>query len=97
MEYLVDGGRYDLNYAFLREDYFRYKNMRDEEFLASLIKVLHFTCVVCYLKQESGQVLLSDKDLIHQIVHLLQEDTKEDALRELRDIRNLFDSVCALA
>ena len=97
MEYLIEGTKYQLNYLELKEDYLRYKAMRDEEFLQNLIPALHFVCVVSYLKCTTGYVLVNDEGLIHQMVHLLDDGTRETAMAELRRIREQFDIWCALA
>jgi len=97
LDYLIENHRYVLEYSKLKEDFERYHAMHDEEFLNNLIPVLHFVCVVSYLKETPGQVLTNDEGLIHQLVHLLDEQTKPDALHELRAIRMRFDSLCRLA
>lgn len=96
MDYLVEGSKYSLSYSALREDYLRYKAMPDADFAASAIKILHFSCIVCYLKEMPAQAVLIDKGIIHELVHLLDADTKPDALRELPGIREKFNKICEL-
>ncbi len=96
MDYSVEGSKYSLSYSELREDYLRYKAMLDADFAASAIKILHFSCIVCYLKETSAQAVLIDKGIIHELVHLLDADTKPDALRDLPRIRETFNQICEL-
>lgn len=87
MVYLVDGEKYSVSYRDLREDYLRYSRMSDREFLENLPKVLHFAVIMAYFK-ELGNSVLSDRGLIHRLVHLL-DGTEED----LTGIRELFDDI----
>lgn len=97
MDYLVEGSIFSLSYRGLREDYLLYKAMPDAEFTENAIKILHFTCIVCYMKEISAQSVLSDKGIIHELVHLLDANSKDDALRELPKIREKFNRICELA
>lgn len=97
MEYIVDNSKYSYSYQKLREDYIRFRRMNDEEFLSHLLEILHFAVFVCYLKEIPTNAALCDKGVIHQLVHLLNEDTKEDALYELSSIRDTFNTICELA
>lgn len=97
MEYLVEGTHYVLNYPELKEDYLRYKGMTDVQFAENAAAALHFVCIVSYLKATPGYVLTSDEGLIHQMVHLLDGNTRETALTELSKIREQFDIWCVLA
>ena len=96
MEYLVGDKRFSFSYQGLFEDYVRYSRMNDAEFLENIVPILHFTCFVCYLKEIPTGCCLVDNGIIHQLVHLLQEETRPQALRELEDIRDTFNKVCEL-
>jgi hypothetical protein len=97
LQYLVGDGQYGFSYTELKENYERFKAMRDEEFLASLEHALHFAVFVCYIKEIPAYVCLSDIGVVHQLVHLIVSDTREYALRELSKIRETFNLTCALA
>lgn len=86
MDYLVDGHRFVLRYGELREDYHRYCNMLDEEFLKpeTLLNALHFCCVVAYLKEIGIEATISDRGIIHELIHL-QLGIADRPLREIRD------------
>jgi hypothetical protein len=95
MEYQVDGSTFVLNYQELRDDYFKFKNMSDADFMKSLVKALHFACIVLYLKEAGPEITVSDKAIIHELVHLL--DIPEEPLIDLQEIRKLFNEVLYLA
>jgi len=68
------GGKYSFSYQWLRDDYLRFTMMSDEEFLADLIHILHFTVFVCYIKEMQTQWVLADTGIVHELVHLLLEE-----------------------
>jgi hypothetical protein len=90
---------YLLSYSSLREDYRRYALMSDDEFTVNLLKILHFTCITCWLKENQTQYLLSDTGLIHELVHLLlaQTDPEFTTTTRLSRVRDLFNEQCCLA
>lgn len=73
--------------------------MSDEDFMANLLDILHFACIVCWMKEKQAQWLLSDTGLIHELVHLLieQRDNQEVTTTPLSTIRDLFNRDCCLA
>lgn len=97
MEYLVAGHKYSFSYSELKEDYERFRAMRDEEFLKQAINALHFACFVCFVKEVPSYICLSDVGVIHQLIHLINPSTRETALGELREIREMFNLWCALS
>jgi hypothetical protein len=88
---------YVLSYRSLREDYIRFKNMTDEEFIDNALDILHFCCIVGYMKEIPSDTLLIDDGIIHELVHLLVETTKSDAIYDLPKIRQIFNKVMELA
>jgi hypothetical protein len=99
LEYAIGDRKYVLNYSELREDFDRYHRMTDREFVRpkTLVKAMHFVCVVSYLKGANGECLTSDEGLIHQLVHLLDGDTRPMTMPRLREIREQFAALCKLA
>lgn len=89
MEYTVDGSTYTLHYQELREKYNELCSVSDEEFMKKLPEALHLACVICYLKEVPTYLCLSDKGIIHELVHLLH--IPEGNTATLRDIRKLFE------
>jgi hypothetical protein len=71
--------------------------MTDRQFLKNVVPALHFVCIVSYLKATPGYVLTNDEGLIHQMVHLLDKNTREAVTPRLKEIREQFDIWCALA
>jgi hypothetical protein len=98
----LPGGKYNFSYSSLREDYLRYTMMSDDQFVATVEHVLHFACIVCYVKEISGDRCLSDEGIVHELVHVLLERDKptadgSSALGRLEVIRSLFNRDCCLA
>lgn len=96
MDYIAGNSIYILRYQDLVEEYFLYKNMSDDEFLVNIIKILHFSCMVGYLKELPASVVLIDNGIIHELVHLLDNSTKDDAKLRLSEIRKTFNIVMEL-
>lgn len=97
LTYLVGNSKYSLNYQYLREDYLKYKAMSNENFMKHLKDILHFACIVCWLK-ERGQAALRDDGVIHQLTHLIGKvncDISEEKLLEIT--REIFNRECELA
>lgn len=95
LEYLSESGRkYVLSYSALRVDYERFCRMTEAEFLAALPEILHFACIVSYLK-ELGIGVLSDEGIIHQLVHLLT--IPNEPLISIVEIRAQFAEQLRLA
>lgn len=87
--------KFSLSYSSLREDYLRYTMMPDDEFLANVVDILHFACVVCFVKEVPTYRTLSDTGVIHELVHLLP--TASGTTTPLGEIRQQFDLWFCLA
>jgi len=92
-------GNYLISYSSLRDDYQRYAAMSNKDFSGNLLRILHFTCITCWLKEEKAQHLLSDTGLVHEIVHLLlnQRDPEFTTNTQLSKVREMFRQHCALS
>lgn len=95
MRYEVEGTFYELSYKDLREEYIGHVQMSNEEFLKNLPSALHIASVICWFKEIPTYVCLSDKGIIHELIHLL--DCPEEPLVVLEDIRKLFEEQLKLA
>ncbi len=93
MEYLVDGSKFNFRYSEVKDAYEIYVTCKDTKFIKELVKVLHLSCFICYFKEIPTYVCLSDKGLIHELVHMLESKEYHD----LHRIRKLFEQVCKLA
>jgi hypothetical protein len=89
------GSRYMLSYSSLREDFRRYTMMSNEEFMANITDILHFACIVCWMKELQTQWILSDVGIIHELVHLLPGSAESTV--PLDKIRDIFNRDCCLA
>jgi hypothetical protein len=69
--------------------------MPDDEFTRpeNLLKILHFCCVCAYLKELGVEATVSDKGVIHELIHL----ASGIPTRPLREIRAQFEEVMRLA
>jgi hypothetical protein len=86
LTYLVENTKYSYSYSDLKDRYNEILNFSDEEFKTYLVKILHFTIFVCYLKELQTAQVLSDKGIIHEIVHYLEMgETTELRLVDLRE------------
>lgn len=89
IEYLSEGTKFSLSYQDLREHYLNFCDMSDSDFLNNLPDALHLACVICFLKETPTYVCLTDKGIIHELVHLLKEDGTTTSLQEIRDLFKL--------
>lgn len=87
MEYLVEGTKYSISYRELKESYINFCDKTDDEFINDLKSAIHLSCIICYFKEIPTYVCLSDKGIIHELVHLL--DLRYDK-HQLNHVRNLF-------
>jgi|GEM_PF-1847187 len=95
IEYVIGTSRYDLSYQELKEQYEKFVQMSDEEFLANLPAAAHLACVICWLKEEPGSVVLGDQGIIHELIHLIH--MPETCGPDIERIRQCFKTWCALA
>lgn len=86
---LEDGSQRRLSYSELKEDYLRYKHMSDTEFEDNIPQILHFCCIVAFLKETPTYVVLADDGIIHRLVHRLSKIDDNIDLRGLRDLFNI--------
>lgn len=87
-------GNYGLSYSALKEEYWEIRRMSSEEFRKNALRILHFSCVVCWMKEMPIEVL-NDEGLIHELVHLLTPETAD--LVEVGALKEQFNIVCELA
>ena len=86
MEYLSEGSTFSLSYQELKEHYLLFCNMSDNEFLDRIPDALHLACVICFLKEIPTYVCLTDKGIIHELVHLLEGNETTTPIGEIRDL-----------
>lgn len=91
--------KFEFSYQQLRDDYMRFALMSDDDFLGSLLDILHFTVFVAYVKELQTQWTCSDTGIIHELVHLLMEQKlgEEVTTTPLGKIRDSFNRECCLA
>jgi hypothetical protein len=93
--YLVNNSTFSVSYQELKAKYLSLKNLSDEEFFRDIPDVLHFVCIVCFLKETPSYLLLSDTGLIHQLTHLMCLD-EPLVTGKKNQIRQDFNDICEL-
>lgn len=88
IEYLSDGHIFSLSYQELKEQHFIFSQMTDTQFLNNLPDVIHLACIICFLKEIPTYVCLTDKGIIHELVHLLSDNVTTTPLSEIRELFN---------
>jgi hypothetical protein len=86
IEYLSEGTKFSLSYKELREHYLNFCDISDSDFLKNLPEALHLACIICFLKEVPTYVCLTDKGIIHELVHLLKDNGTTTSLQEIREL-----------
>lgn len=94
MEYLVEGKSYSFNYQELKEQYEQIASFTDIEFWNKAAEILHFVCFVGFIKNIPSYILLNDKGLIHELVHIIH--LNDFLLIDIEELRNQFNIWCKL-
>lgn len=89
IKYKVGDRTFVLDKKSIVRSYEKYCQMSDEDFLADLINIMHFAVYVCYIKNIPSKDILSDDGLIHELVHLMQDNTRKFV--DLKKIRKNFN------
>ena len=95
IEYIVADTKYALSYQDLKVHYAKFCAMNDAEFLQSLPSAAHLACIICYLKEIPCETCLSDKGIVHELIHLMA--IPNDTSSTISEIRTLFKSSLELA
>lgn len=95
MEYVSNDRKFNVSYSELKQTYYTFVAMTDEEFVSGILAALHFACFVCYFKEIPGQAVLCDTGLIHELVHIAH--TGVEGTTKLADIRADFEETLRLA
>lgn len=95
MIYLVDDSKYVLSYQDLKDRYNQVIKLNESQFKQQLPMILHLACMICYLKEIPASVCLSDKGIIHELIHMLH--IPEEPLVDTIGIMQLFKDQLQLA
>lgn len=95
IEYLVEGRTFSFNYQELKEEYEKICEYTPQQFLDNVVEILHFTCFISYIKNTPSYILLNDKGLIHELVHLIH--LKDLILTDINEVMNQFKIWCKLS
>ena len=88
IEYISQGYTFSLSYQELKQHHTRFSEMKDLEFLGNMPDVIHLACIICFLKEIPPYVCLTDKGIIHELVHLLSDNVTTTPLSEIRELFN---------
>lgn len=94
IHYTVDGTTYSLNYQELKTKYESVVNYSDEQFMGSLPEIAHLACIISYFKGLGVQATISDKGIIHELIHLMTEPN--EPTNDLQEIRDKFNRLIRL-
>lgn len=94
MLYLINNHKLSYSYQELKEEFLCWSNKSDEEFFSNIPELLHFVCIVSYIKELSNISLVSDLGIIHELVHMLNNIP---TIQSKKEIRMLFDTLLILA
>lgn len=90
-KYKIDNKEYVYDPLMLRFHYNTFTIMCDEEFLENLPKILHFSCFMSFVLKLNHIETLSDKGIIHELVHLSNKGTRQ--FSEIKKVRDKFDDL----
>lgn len=94
IHYTVDGTTYSLNYQELKAKYESVVNYSDEQFMENLPDIAHLACIISYFKGLGVQATISDKGIIHELIHLMT--APEEPTNDLQEIREKFNKLIQL-
>lgn len=95
MDYLLQGKTYTLHYRELKNEYERFCEISNEEFLSSLLDAAHLACIICFLKETSAEDSIGDMGIIHELIHFIA--IPDDPGIGLSSLRELFKMTLKLA
>lgn len=93
-EYRVGDRLFAYDEKSLRYAFNTYKNYSDEEFLEDIPNILHYAVYVCWIKEVPSDDCLADDGIVHELVHLLNENTIKHT--DLQRIRKNFNKILTI-
>jgi len=94
MDYYIEDSRYHFSYQELKEKHLELCALKNDQFLKQLPQALHIACFICWLKELGNEATISDKGIIHELVHLLH--IPEEPLVDIKKIRKQFKQLLLL-
>ena len=95
IEYVLDGRKFTFSYREIREEYYRFCQMTDEDFMKEIAGAAHLACVICFFKEIPTYIALSDIGIVHELVHMIH--IPDGNTTSLREIRKLFEESLKLS
>lgn len=91
--YKIEESDYTYNPMLLQMHYDSFVQMDDEEFLDNILNALHFACFMSFVMKIDHVEILSDKGVIHELVHLSKKSTKQ--YTDIEIVRKKFKELFA--
>ena len=92
--YKVGNREFVYDHKSLQYAFSTYRGCTNEEFLENIVDILHFAVYMCWLKEIPSDECLADDGIIHELVHLLQENTIKNS--NLENIRKKFNKTLTI-
>lgn len=89
IHYTVGGTTYSLDYQELKAEYDKVIAYTDQQFMQNLPQIAHLACIVAYFKGLGVQATISDKGIVHELIHLMTDP--EEPTNDLQEIREKFN------
>lgn len=89
--YKIENKEYVYDPSMIRFHYTSFTIMSNEEFMENLPKALHFACFMSFILKLDQIVTLSDRGIIHELVHLSNTGTKQ--FSDITEVREKFDDL----
>ena len=96
MYYLSENIKYNISYQELKEKHNKFCEMTHEEFEKNIVKALHLACIICFFKEIPTYVCLTDRGIIHELIHIIEGDDCISADRFI-EVRKDFETVLKLS
>lgn len=87
-KYKIENREYVYDASMLRFHYASFTIMDDKEFLENLPSALHFACFMSFILKLDQITTLSDKGIVHELVHLSNTGTKQ--FSDIKKVREKF-------
>ena len=88
-EYKIGGKLYAFDLNEIKGTHSEFMGMNDDEFLENIVGALHLAVYICWIKNIPTDDCLSDTGIIHELVHLVKENTRK--YTDIVKVRKMFN------
>ncbi len=86
IHYTLEGKTFDFKYQELKDKYQEFIEYDDIKFSEHIVDATHLAIMICFIKQLKTEIVLSDVGIIHELVHLMIDETTITPLEEIREL-----------